>query len=105
MNRTSVRMFRGALCASALASCVCAGPALADVEIQVFPPAWYVATSSPVYHEGHASYWYGNRWYYRDGGSWHSYGEEPQHLREARGRAEPARHYYGRGRTGGDRRR
>jgi hypothetical protein len=52
-----------------------------------YPPAAYVATASPVYYEGHPAYWYGNRWYYRNGGGWGYYRSEPRYLNEYRGRA------------------
>jgi hypothetical protein len=38
-----------------------------------YPPDAYIATTQPVYVDGRASYWYGNRWVYRDGGRWNHY--------------------------------
>jgi hypothetical protein len=35
-----------------------------------YPPDAYIATTEPVYFEGHAAYWYGGRWFYRDGARW-----------------------------------
>jgi hypothetical protein len=90
MNRRLVTTLAGAV----VASCLASTPARAGVEIQIFPPSWFIATARPVYYEGHASYWYGNRWHYRDGGRWRSYNDEPRYLREYRGRREPERHYY-----------
>ena len=101
MRRIFVTMFRGALCAGAIASFCLTTPAQAQVEVRIFPPAWFIATAPPVYYEGHAAYWYGNRWYYRDGGSWRSYNNEPDHLREYRGHHEVGRQYYGRAHGGG----
>jgi hypothetical protein len=40
---------------------------------EVYPPAEYVATASPVYYNGYAHYYYGGRWYYRNGGAWNRY--------------------------------
>jgi hypothetical protein len=90
MNRSLVTVLTGFVVASGLAGV----PASAGVSIQVFPPAWYIATARPVYYEGHAAYWYGDRWHYRDGREWRSYREEPRYLREYRSHREPERHYY-----------
>jgi hypothetical protein len=92
MNRRFVTTLAGVL----LASCLAAAPARAGIEIQIFPPAWFIATARPVYYEGHAAYWYGGRWHYRDGREWRTYREEPRYLREYRSHREPERHYYGR---------
>ena len=104
MTRTLVKMSKGALCAAVIASClVFSSTAQAQVEIRLFPPAAFIATSSPVYFEGRASYWYQGRWYYRDGRAWRYYQEEPTHLRERRIHHSPPREYYGRGHKGGHR--
>lgn len=58
------------------------------------PPPVFVATTQPVYYEGHASYWYGNRWHWRDGHGWHVYSSEPGYLRDHRGHAPPPRPHY-----------
>ena len=76
-----------------------------DVVVVGYPPDGYVATATPIYFEGHAAYWYGDRWYWRDGGRWHGYREEPTYLRDARVRSPPVRQYYGRAHGGGYRRR
>ncbi|HEY5147426.1 MAG TPA: hypothetical protein VII82_11700 [Polyangiaceae bacterium] len=61
-----------------------------------FPPAEFIATTAPVYYGGHAAYWYGNRWYYRDErGGWQHYDREPPELAEHRGHGPPAKHFYG----------
>ena len=106
MTRTLVTMSKGLLCVGAIFSCLASTPAQAQIRIEIFPPAAYIATTAPVYHEGHASYWYRNRWYYRDGRAWRSYHDEPRHLRDYRERRhrEPVRHYYGRAHRGGYRR-
>jgi hypothetical protein len=98
-------MLRGALCAGAVAACLASTPAAAQIRVEVFPPSWFIATARPVYYEGRPAYWYGNRWYYRDGRNWHSYREEPSYLREHRGRRHDQRQYYGRDHEGGMHRR
>jgi hypothetical protein len=59
-----------------------------------YPPDAYIATADPYYFDGHASYWYGNRWYYRDGGHWAHYDHEPPALYQRRIQAAPARRSY-----------
>jgi hypothetical protein len=91
MNRRLVT-----LCAAAVVgSCFFAAPARAGVTISIFPPAAYVATSRPVYYQGHASYWYQGHWHYRNGRTWRTYNTEPRYLHDYRGHHEPERHYYG----------
>lgn len=90
MNRSLVTMLGGAV----VASCLASAPARAGIEIEIFPPAVFIATATPVYFEGHAAYWYGNRWYYREGRSWRPYREEPRYLHEYREHHEFERHYY-----------
>jgi hypothetical protein len=49
------------------------------------PPDAYVATATPEYYEGHATYWYNGNWYYRDEkGGWNYYHTEPPTLRDKR---------------------
>jgi hypothetical protein len=51
-----------------------------------YPDDSFVATADPVYFDGQANYYYGDRWYYRgSGGRWSSYGSEPSYLRAYRG--------------------
>jgi hypothetical protein len=90
MKRSFLTLLTGVVVASSLAS----APARAGVVIEIFPHAAFIATATPVYFEGHAAYWYGNRWCYRDGRAWRAYREEPRYLREYRGRREPERHFY-----------
>ncbi len=102
MTRTLVQLSKGALLAGAIAGCLASSPAQAQVEIRFSsPPAWYIATNRPVYYEGRPSYWYGNRWHYREGRAWRQYRDEPRYLRDYRGRHRGDRHYYGRDRHGG----
>jgi hypothetical protein len=60
-----------------------------------YPPDAFIATSEPFYYGGYASYWYGGRWYYRDGGGrWNHYDREPDALRQRRTQGAPARRSY-----------
>jgi hypothetical protein len=102
MTRTLTTALKSVFCAAAIAACLASPNAQAQVEI-IFPPAAYIATAAPVYFEGRPAYWWGGRWYYREGRDWRYYHEEPVFLRERREheRWEPARHYYGRAHWGG----
>ena len=48
------------------------------------PAPEVIATLVPVYHEGHAAYWWHNRWHYREGAGWRRYHVEPEFLRGRR---------------------
>jgi hypothetical protein len=62
-----------------------------------YPPADWVATTEPVYFEGHAAYWYQGRWFYREGNRWTSYQREPPALAQHRAQnGAPARRNYAR---------
>jgi hypothetical protein len=100
------KALKSVFCAAAIAACLAPLGAQAQVEVEVYPPAAYVATAAPVYYEGRPHYWYGGRWYYREARAWRSYREEPGWLRERREHEhwEPQRHYYGRAHWGGYRR-
>ena len=91
----SKTVIRVAAVSTVASICLLAIPASA----QGYPPPTdeYVATTEPVYFEGHAAYWNGERWYWRDEhGSWQHYDREPPELHERRIHAPPARHDYGR---------
>ncbi len=103
MTNSILKTMKGLLLAAGLAACAMTGSARAQV--YVGPPPEYIATVAPVYFEGRAAYWYGNRWYYRDGGAWRWYDNEPGYLRDWRVRRAPVRQFYGRGHWGGYRRR
>jgi hypothetical protein len=60
-----------------------------------YPSEAYIASTEPVYFEGHASYWYGNRWYYRDGNRWAHYNREPAALQQRRLQSPPRQRVYG----------
>jgi hypothetical protein len=98
MTRTFVKLLKGVLGLGVIAACLASAPVQAQVQIQIYPPAWFIATTSPVYYEGHASYWYGNQWHYRQGRTWHTYQREPMYLHDRREKHRPSRHYYGRDR-------
>jgi hypothetical protein len=100
MKRNLKTMFKGVFCVGALLACL--STARAQIEVKIgFPIAAFIATTQPVVFEGHAAYWYGGRWYYRDGNAWRYYRNEPPVLRDRRMRHEPERHFYGREHGGG----
>jgi hypothetical protein len=83
MTRTNAMLSNVAF--AALLALVTAGTAGCYGEVdEEGPPPGFVATASPVYYEGHPAYWYGNRWYYRDGAGWGAYRSEPGYLRNYR---------------------
>ncbi len=100
------RVWKGVAAVVVTVTCLAAVPASAQVEIVVPPPPAFIATTPPVYFEGHPAYWYGNRWYFRDGAGWHFYHHEPGYLRGYRGRFHAERRFYehGGGYRGGWRR-
>jgi hypothetical protein len=53
-------------------------------EYDASPPAAYIATATPVYYNGYPWYWYGDRWYCREGARWRMYRDEPAYLRDYR---------------------
>jgi hypothetical protein len=98
MNRsigTLSRALAASLSIGALgAICLSGPPAAAQVQP---PPVEVIATLVPVYHEGHATYWYNGYWHYRDThGAWAYYHEEPVFLRDWRGHHPAEWHHYGR---------
>jgi hypothetical protein len=91
MNRTLKTVLLG----MSLAVCLIATHAKAQ-EVVVYPPPEFLATTAPVYFEGRPAYWWGGRWYYRNGAAWGFYREEPGFLRDWRGHHEVVRQFYGR---------
>ena len=89
MKRLTLMTLGAALFVGALAA-----PASAGIHISL--PIEIVATDTPVYYEGHAAYWYGDRWYYRSGREWYEYREEPVYLRDYRLHHVHERRFYGR---------
>lgn len=100
MNRTIKTTLKGVLCAGAMAAGLTA--AWAQIEVTFgFPAPEFIATTQPIFFEGHAAYWFGGRWYYREGNAWRYYRDEPAFLRDRRMHREPERHFYGREHGGG----
>jgi len=105
MTRTLHTLARGSLCVVLFTGCWLGPPVRGgvgvDVDVDLYPPAWFLATAIPFYFDGHPSYWYGNQWYYRDGGGggWRSYASEPGALHSARMSRGVGRQFYGRGRV------
>jgi hypothetical protein len=88
MNRTYARIAGLAAIASLVLTTSCYGEV--DAEPAYYPPPSYVATSDPVFYDGHAVYWYGGHWAYRDGGGrWNYYRHEPAFLARHRAMAAP----------------
>ncbi len=61
----------------------CAGRATPSVTTVTNAPL-EIESSPYVTYEGRPTYYYQNRWYYRDGGNWRSYKEEPVELHRHR---------------------
>jgi hypothetical protein len=85
-------LWLGALLGLTLLASGCYGEV--DGDPAYYPGASYMVTAQPVYYEGHASYWYGGRWVYRDGARWNYYRSEPQYLGARRGYVAPPRRVY-----------
>jgi hypothetical protein len=98
--RSTLCMF--ALVTSGVAAVGCAmeaGASFPGIAVESYPPDGYIATTEPVYYEGHATYWYGGNWYYRDGNRWSHYDREPPPLQQRRVQAAPMRRSYTPSRT------
>ena len=93
MNRSIASLSRGFVIVSAFGALAAVGLVGRSAEAQwVPPPAEYIATTEPVYYEGHAAYWYNNHWFWRDDhGAWNHYGQEPRELADHRAHFPPAR--------------
>jgi hypothetical protein len=107
MNRTIATLSKGFVIVSAVgalaAVCLIGAPAAAQ---WVPPPSEFVATTEPVYYEGHAAYLYNNRWYWRDErGGWNHYENEPPFLADRRAHAPPMRRSWEHGEHGQEHRR
>jgi hypothetical protein len=101
MTTNPTTILRSFLSLAAITGCLASTPALAQIQVQVFPPSSFIAVQTPVYYEGRATYWYGNQWYYRDGRQWRAYRQEPAYLHEYRGRHVAAQYHYEPNRRGG----
>ena len=96
MNRGLATLSHGLVLASALgalsATALIATPAAAQ---WAPPPPEVIATTEPVYYEGHAAYWYANHWFWRDPhGVWNHYDREPAFLANRRAHFAPVRVHY-----------
>lgn len=81
VGKTLATIMSGGIIAGAL---LIGGTALAQDPDDDIPPPEVIATLVPVYHEGHAAYWWHNRWHYREGAGWRRYHVEPEFLRGRR---------------------
>jgi hypothetical protein len=93
MNRTIKSLVFATALPLVGAFAICASPKTAEAQYYAPPPPGYVASYEPVYYNGYAHYYYGNRWYYRDhGGAWQYYNHEPAYFGGYRGGWEGRRH-------------
>ncbi len=98
MNHTHVTLLSMGIIAAALVTMAPAASAQDDDA----PPPEVIATLAPVYFEGHAAYWYHDRWHYRDArGAWGYYRSEPTVLHDRRFSHPAERHYYTSGHSEG----
>ena len=95
MNRTTLKGFAILSAVGALAAVSLAGSSATAQWAP--PPPEYVASTEPVYYEGHAAYWYGNQWSWREHGAWNHYDHEPARLAEHRARSAPVRRSWSHG--------
>jgi len=79
---------------SLAAVCLVTPTASAEVIVEEYPSADYLATVEPVYYESRATYWWHDHWYYRDYMGWHTYGSEPGFLYDRRMHSPPGRWSY-----------
>lgn len=93
MNRIVATLSRGFRVLPAVGAFAVAALLAAPAAAQwVPPPPEYIATTEPVYYEGHAAYWYGNHWFWRDEhGAWNHYDREPAFLADRRAHFAPVR--------------
>jgi len=96
MNRNIATLSKGFVIVSALGALAAVGLVGKTAEAQwVPPPAEYIATTEPVYYEGHAAYYYNSHWYWRDThGAWNHYDAEPAFLADRRAHFPPVRRGY-----------
>jgi hypothetical protein len=93
-RRIANAVFVGAILVAATGCGVGVGPAYPADYYDDYPSDAYIATATPFYFEGRPAYWYGNHWYYRDGGRWNHYDREPAVLQQRRTLAAPVRRNY-----------
>ena len=97
MNRKIVMLSKGLVIVSAAGAFAAVSLMGASAGAQwAPPPPEFVATTEPTYYEGHAAYWYGGRWAWRDEhGAWNHYDHEPPALADRRAHFPPVRRDYG----------
>ena len=83
----------GVVVCGTLAVTGCAAEVVA--ESPYYPPPGFLATANPVYYEGRPAFYYNQRWYFRSGGGWGYYRNEPGYLYNRRTGPAPA-HVYAR---------
>jgi hypothetical protein len=93
MNRIIATLSKGLVMVSALGALAAVSLLVAPAQAQwAPPPPEYVASTEPVYYEGHAAYWYGGHWNWRDPrGAWNHYDQEPPGLADRRSHSPPVR--------------
>jgi hypothetical protein len=91
-----MKTWLGTTLGAALLAAGLTASAHAGIRVHISLPVEIVATDTPVYFEGHAAYWYGDRWYYRVGRDWYGYEAEPVYLRDYRLHHAHERRFYGR---------
>ena len=94
MNRPLMALSKALLLVGLVAGISVAAPKDAAAQVVVGPDDAYIAVAEPVYYNGVAHYWYRDRWYYRNGRSWASYGTEPGYLHDYRFRRWPGGAYH-----------
>jgi hypothetical protein len=100
MNRMTSTLSKGFAIVAAAGALAAVALVAAPADAQwVAPPQEYIATTEPVYYEGHAAYWYGGRWSWRDEhGTWNHWDREPAFLADRRAHFAPVRRSWERGR-------
>ena len=95
MRRNIASLSKGFAVVYALGALAAVSPAAAQ---WAPPPPEWIATTEPVYFEGHAAYWYNNHWVWRDEhGAWGHYDHEPAFLADRRAHFAPVRHSWAHG--------
>jgi hypothetical protein len=88
--------FKGALVGVMVWGMTAASGCAAEVvaEPVYFPPPAFLVSATPVYFEGHPTFFYNERWYFRTPAGWAFYRSEPAYLYKYRAsHAKPANLY------------
>jgi len=99
MSRFSKTCLKAAALAALLTGAMAVSGCAAEVvaEPVYYPPPAFLATASPVYYGGRPAYYYNSRWYFRSGGGWGYYRQEPGYLYQRRTVYGAPAHAYVRG--------